>query len=757
MSHTTRRHSVSAATRGVALVLFVAACGAGDSPLSPIGFQRRLELTMEGPPPEPPKQESYRTLTVPSEIAPWVVRADRTKVGPLPGADQPGAPPVLLMLDAKPKEIRVPGAFDPVHFNQIALDLVVRVDGTLHVEARRGQETVADSGAVGLNPRLGPQRVVIELAIPGEDPVDELIFRFDAAAGPVALIALELQLSRQQERSPLVPGERGLARVGDQSRAAWGLSGEHELRGQFRVADGDVLRFGARVVMPPAAGAKAPRLIAILAEAGRENAGSSEHELLLRDAWSDQRIDLTPFAGRECSVNFRVQAEGSEPVSVLLEEPVVGRPRPDAPLVLLITSDTHRGDHLGRARDGAEVRTPTLDALAARGVFFERAHSSTNVTIPSHAALFTGVTPRDTGVRSNQESLGEAAPTLAEAFREAGWNTVAAISARHLFEIGGAGQGFDRIDAPHGGPQRPGGETLLRLQEWLPAYDGYPLFVWLHLFDPHEPYLPPAEFREEPVSIPPPQDPSELYLRKKQALYRGEIHYVDSLVGQLLEGERFDGAIIALTGDHGENLGEHGLLFNHAELYPQVVHVPLLLTWPGAPAGARVEGPISHLGMARTLLDLAGLEGVGFPGQSLLVALEEGAPSEPLFALADGARSASVRLGDDYLILHLIDHQLGKARPWSHGETSLYDLGEDPNCVRDLCDQHPERARRLRELLVRWLSAPEALGWAHRGLTTPEQRAELAALGYTEIKGSGDATLIDPNCDCDWCSRFRGQ
>lgn len=712
---------------------------------------RRLELVLEGPPVESSAPTSYQRLTVPAEIAPWRVEAERVSVGALPGGAVADAPPSLLMLDSSAKQVRIPGSFDPASFNQVALELLVRLEGTLRIEGLRGEQVVARGAPLGINPRLEPQRVVTDIEVAGEAPLDALVLHFDAAAGPLALASVELQQLSLQGRSPLAPGERGAASGVEESRAAWGLSSLHNLKAEFEPNAGEELRFAARRSTPSAKSASKVRLRASL---GREGRGVIIHTVELHDAWQEVRLDLDALAGGRCTLSLSLESASDSASFALIEEPCVGRSLPGAPVVLLITSDTHRADHLGVAASGIEVETPTIDALARRGVFFGNAQSSSNVTIPSHVALLTGVTPRDTGVRSNLDGIGASAATLAEAFRDSGYHTVASLSARHLFEVGGAGQGFDRVDAPHE-PQRDGSVTLERLQTWLPRYEGYPLFIWLHLFDAHSPYEPPAQFTNElGVDAAAGATAEELRLVEQRKFYRGEVGYLDSLIGELLSDARFDQAIIAFTGDHGENLGEHDLLFNHAELYPEVVRVPLILAWPGAPQGTRVEQPTSHLGIARSLLDLAGLTEVDFPGESLLADLGEARESAPLYAIADHGRSASIRHRDEYLVLHLTDYQIGKGRQAAHGETFLFDLAQDPGCTEDLVDERFERARGLRASLVRWLASPRDLGWAHGESTSPEQRADLAKLGYTAGEGASGGELIDPDCDCDWCRRF---
>ena len=141
--------------------------------------------------------------------------------------------------------------------------------------------------------------------------------------------------------------------------------------------------------------------------------------------------------------------------------------------VLLVTSDTHRADHVGFTGGDRGALTPALNALAARGTVFEDAISATSITNPSHASIFTGLPVRDTGVVGNVELLSERAVTLAETFQDAGYRTVAAVSARHLTPWrSGLGQGFEVFDSPSEGMTRGGKATVEAVRELLAGAEG---------------------------------------------------------------------------------------------------------------------------------------------------------------------------------------------------------------------------------------------------------------------------------------------
>jgi arylsulfatase A-like enzyme len=237
-------------------------------------------------------------------------------------------------------------------------------------------------------------------------------------------------------------------------------------------------------------------------------------------------------------------------------------------------------------------------------------------------------------------------------------------------------------------------------------------------------------------------------------MYRGEISYLDSQLKKLLELERVRQGIVAFTADHGENLGHHGDWWNHGGLYPSTLHVPLILRWPGAPGGTRLDRAVQNEDLGRTLLDLSGLEATPFPGTSLLAAASEG---RPRFAIASGKLQASVTLGPHHLIMTLRRHRLfsGAGPLRELHQLELFDLERDPLCERDLVTEEPETAARLRALLVDWLIDAPSAGWAETGRSLDdEMRQSLAELGYT-VGAEDDEELFDPDCACERCAVAR--
>jgi arylsulfatase A-like enzyme len=220
----------------------------------------------------------------------------------------------------------------------------------------------------------------------------------------------------------------------------------------------------------------------------------------------------------------------------------------------VVTIDTLRPDHL-HCYGYSKIETPSVDSVAAGGVLFENAVAQTPLTPPSHASIFTGLYPtvhhvRDTG----GFILQPASTTLATMLQQQGWDTAAFVSSAVLKKLFGLGQGFavydDQMPRPGSNrdfledPERRAGDTIDRALRWLDAQTGKPYFLWVHLYDPHQPYQPPSPFKE----------------RYKERPYDGEIAYADRELGRLFEAVRkkspADKTIIAVLSEPFR-IGEH--------------------------------------------------------------------------------------------------------------------------------------------------------------------------------------------------------
>lgn len=421
--------------------------------------------------------------------------------------------------------------------------------------------------------------------------------------------------------------------------------------------------------------------------------------------------------------SFRVE------VLILLLAGMVGchrevRPRPGQN-ILLFTIDTLRADHLG-CYGHRRAATPRIDRLAREGVLFEQAVAQVPVTLPSHASILTGIYPPVHGVRDNTYfRLDPDALTLAEHLRANGYRTAAFVGAYVLDASFGLGQGFDVYDdrvgsmeasSPGSFAERSAGEVVRAFAGWLKAAPSEgPFFAWIHFFDPHMPYAPPSPFRE----------------RFRSSPYDGEVAYTDQQVGVALDELRargqLDDTLVVLTSDHGESLGEHGERTHGFFVYDATLRIPLILRSPRSlPAGLTVEAQVTTVDLAPTLLELAGVSvPEGVQGRSLVRMMngEEGeTPLRPAYA-----ECYVPQLNFRWAPLVALRQQGFKYIDAPRAE--LYDLTRDPGETDNLVAKYPDRAKRMKEQLVRLLESwPESVSARHQ--PDPETVAGLRSLGY---------------------------
>jgi choline-sulfatase len=286
------------------------------------------------------------------------------------------------------------------------------------------------------------------------------------------------------------------------------------------------------------------------------------------------------------------------------------------PDLVVLTIDTLRADHVG-AYGSSSGATPNLDAFAKESVLFETAITAAPLTLPAHTALFSGVLPFRNGVRVNgTDVVADTVPLVAAELKALGWDTAAFVSSLVLRQPAGLSRGFttydDRFSANEGKnprdqvPERPGDETVARALSWLSerktSKDRPPFFLWVHLYDPHTPYEPPAD----------------LAARFPKSPYDGEIAFADVSAGRLLAALDPARTAVVVAGDHGESLGEHGEATHGVFLYDATLRVPLLLRLPKrAHAAMRVTTQVRLVDVAATLRRLAGAPEVAGDGEDL--------------------------------------------------------------------------------------------------------------------------------------------
>jgi len=446
------------------------------------------------------------------------------------------------------------------------------------------------------------------------------------------------------------------------------------------------------------------------------------------------------------------------------------------PNVLLIVLDTARADRFsfdGYRRD----TSPRIAALASEGAVYERACTPAPWTVPAHASLFTGLFPSAHGTDSGHLWLDEERVTLAEAFRDGGYWTLAYTENPWVGKDYNFQQGFETFEeiwrnVPGEGEDAGAALTNQRVEQWLSWRDGNeeakhrPFFIFINYLEPHLPYSPPEPERSRFLSTPVDREAVERLRRLKHPdemkyilgttdlspadlrilsdLYDGEIAYADRRIGELADLLRrrglLDRTVVAITSDHGEEIGEHHFLDHKMNLYEPLLRIPLVVRYPPAvKAAQRIGDPVMLQDLYPTLLALAGIvvkpaggqdtaaprEAVTLPG---VAGLEGGAPRSGAGAHGDGragpliaefARPVTfldvIREADPGHDIAPWDRALVSYRiadeklHWaSDGRHRLYDLSSDPGEEHDLAAARPERVRDLARAVETWLARPAA-------------------------------------------------
>jgi arylsulfatase A-like enzyme len=449
------------------------------------------------------------------------------------------------------------------------------------------------------------------------------------------------------------------------------------------------------------------------------------------------------------------------------------KPASEAPSVLFVTIDTLRADRIG-AYGYAAARTPVFDALAREGVLFRNAFAHSRFTGPSHISMLSSLLPTTSGSVVNMQPLATGVPTLAESFARAGYVTAAFPSAFTTLEsataLPGRFQFVDqdtrefsyfpeavyrctavraiakRLKGPATWPYyRPAAPTTDRALQFLAAHAGAPTFTWVHYFDPHIPYRPPAELRREDAKLVSGEwydlsaakqreilrDPARM--NAMLGLYDAEISYADRELGRLVEAARAhsprSGVLIVVTSDHGEPMGEHGNYWVR-DLHDETLHVPLVFVPPREEAlNAVVEADVRLVDLAPTLLDYLKLPALArSDGASLVPHMTKRDAQPPRVALGvlepgedeAAGRGVSIRLNGWKLIAQ--ESFADAAR----SELELFDVLRDPRELVDRSADYPDLVAKFQRLIPS--------GWptgATRALSDAE-REQLRALGYVE-------------------------
>jgi arylsulfatase A-like enzyme len=409
------------------------------------------------------------------------------------------------------------------------------------------------------------------------------------------------------------------------------------------------------------------------------------------------------------------------------------QPKPAPPNVFLITIDTLRADHVHCYGD-ANIQTPALDALAKDGIRFAQAFTPSPITNTSHTTILTGLLPSSHGVTDFAVPLSPSHATWAELLGAHGYHTAAFIGAVILDSHSlapGLNRGFDFYDnfpehlptSVHWGRvERRGMDVVSRAEKWLTAHPAAPHFVWVHLYDPHDPYEPPAPY-------------SQIY---KDRLYDGEIAYADAALSKFVEFLKahgwYENAILVVVGDHGEGLGQHGEDTHGIFLYDSTTHVPLIVKLPaGADSGRVINAQVRTTDILPTILDLLSVPPPKLDGESL----------KPLFA--DSNAQDRVALGETDYPLRFGWAPLRSVREPDFKfieapRPELYDLRQDPGELHNNYVPWNETVQSARKLLAQLRAEhPPQASAADVPQGTVE---ELKALGYLGKADVGSSTNV---------------
>ena len=402
-----------------------------------------------------------------------------------------------------------------------------------------------------------------------------------------------------------------------------------------------------------------------------------------------------------------------------------GEPKPS---VVFITVDTLRADHLG-CYGYTQIQTPNIDQLAHAGARFTQAYTPVPVTLPAHAALFTGTFPMATGMHDfSGNKLPAGAATLAKVLRDNGYATAAFIGSAVLDSRFGLNQGFDtyfdhfefsRLDEAHLDQMERRGDLVMdEALRWLKGNPRQPFLIWVHLYDPHDPYTPPEPYAS----------------RYRARPYDGEIAFDDAQVGRLVaylkQQALFDKSVIVVAGDHGEGLGEHGERTHGFFIYNSTLHVPLLMKLPGV-APRVIADEVSLVDVMPTLL------------QALKIPVPASVQGRSLLGQVLGRPAAgrSNLYAESYLpLLHFRWSQLRSLQ--SRGmkyidapRPEIYDTRTDPKERKNLYAARQALGHEMRDRLYGLIRrfTPASGAGTEKELTDPALLERLRSLGYVAV------------------------
>ncbi|MCK5003784.1 MAG: sulfatase [Candidatus Aminicenantes bacterium] len=443
--------------------------------------------------------------------------------------------------------------------------------------------------------------------------------------------------------------------------------------------------------------------------------------------------------------------------------------------IILITIDTLRADHMG-CYNYPWNTTPFMDSLAEKGVVFENAISQSATTCPSITSIFTGLYPSEHKIQANGFILDDSFLTLAEILKSRGYFTAAFTSTDRHFLASNLDQGFDKYEEPEDTKKkydfsyRPGEYTIEKAMEWLKKFDRKKkLFLWIHLFDPHQPYL--VSKREVDEYLPKKEKSEfrkylkEYNIRAKCDFYRKfkhlerqiirydtELRSNDNHVREFFEFADKLGinknSLWIISGDHGEGLGQHNWSEHAMKIYQEEIHVPLIFYSPGKKWNFRYPGTVENFNIFSTLVDLTGdlKEKYGqfkISSKSLKNILEsEGKIKLDQFAFSERQSLGYWGDGERKLQRYKIFYSEGEKYAIQNGEykyimrtkaeDELFNLKNDPYELNNLISSEEERSKniKLKKRLLLLISRIKRESGLSKKLVNEKTIERLKSLGY---------------------------
>ena len=409
------------------------------------------------------------------------------------------------------------------------------------------------------------------------------------------------------------------------------------------------------------------------------------------------------------------------------------------PNVLIVTIDTLRADHVG-CYGYKQVQTPNLDSLAGDGVLFRQAYTPVPITLPSHTVIFTGTYPMLNGIHDfSGNRLGADQPTLASILHDNGYATGAVVASAVLDSRFGLNRGFDfyydhfefnrLLETNLDSMERPANQVVDEALNWLGQNYQKRFLLWVHLYDPHHPYRPPAPY-------------DEIY---KTHPYDGEIAFADAQLGRILAFLKskavYGRTLVVVLGDHGEGLGEHGEKTHGFFIYNSTLHVPMIFKLPAGGAHRWVVQAVSTVDVLPTILD------------QLQIAVPKTVQGHALSAAMAGKSADPSPIYSETFLprLHFNWSELRGLQQQSYKfidgpKPELYDLGADPGELHNLFATKPAVSQELQSRLGSVISRfMQGKGLAEKTPLDPSLSERLQALGYTAFAGGGDPAVSNKN------------